>query len=312
VSGPLVIGVDGGGTSTVAWLADAEGTILGRGTAGPSNAKAIGNEPARRALGAAIAAARSDSGIGELSIEVACLGLAGFDRPDDRAMLASWCQAEGWAGRLVPANDGDLVLAAGTPEGFGIALISGTGSIAVGRTPDGRAARAGGWGPLIGDEGSAYWVALEGLRLVARRFDGRAIPKQMDRLTGELCRAFGVESPSGIVSEIYKPEWDRARIAGLARIVVGCAEHDEEAWRLLIERPAFELAYLVVAVRDALHRDDPDAPDSAPLAMAGGFLLAHQGIRAEVLKELGDWVGPVGLVDEPVLGAVVLARRALG
>ena len=66
---------------------------------------------------------------------------------------------------LCSVNDGDLVVAAGTPEGWGVGLIAGTGSIAVGRAPDGRTARAGGWGHLIGDEGSAYGVVLDALRL---------------------------------------------------------------------------------------------------------------------------------------------------
>ncbi|QDV33595.1 N-acetylglucosamine kinase [Tautonia plasticadhaerens] len=310
MSDPLVIGVDGGGTSTEAWLADAGGTVLGRGTAGPSNAKAVGDDRARRALSEAIDSARADAGIGDRPVAVACLGLAGFDRPDDRARLASWCEQGGWAGRLVPANDGDLVLAAGTPEGFGIALIAGTGSIAVGKAPGGRSARAGGWGPLIGDEGSAYSVALAGLRLVARRFDGRSDRPAEDSLTGGLCEALGVPSPGEIVSVLYGPAWDRARIAGLARIVVACADGDIEVRDHIFGPAAEELADLVVAVRESTGWDD--APNPPPLAVAGGFLLAAEGLRVEVLKLLGDWIGPVGLVEEPVAGAVMLARRALG
>ena len=311
MSGPLVIGVDGGGTSTVAWVADAGGTVLGRGTAGPSNAKAVGNDRARRALAEAIDSARANSGIGDREIEVACLGLAGFDRPDDRALLASWCKQDGWAVRLVPANDGDLVLAAGTPEGAGIALIAGTGSIAVGKAPDGRTARAGGWGPLIGDEGSAYAVALQGLRLVARRFDGRSDrPAVEDRLTRELCRALGVASPGEMVPVLYGPDWDRARIAGLARVVVECSGEDVEVRDHILGPAAEELADLVVAVRESIGWHD--RPDRPPLAVAGGFLLSAEGLRDEVVRLLGDWVGAVGLVEEPVLGAVTLARRALG
>lgn len=306
MSVPLVLGVDGGGTSTVAWLAGADGMILGRGVAGPSNAKAIGPDRARAALREAITKAREASGVGDRPIEVACLGLAGFDRPDDRALLASWSEEDGWAGRLLAVNDGDLVLAAGTPEGVGIALIAGTGSIAVGRSREGTSARAGGWGPLLGDEGSAYRVALEGLRLVTRRFDGRSEAPGDDRLSKSLCRALGIESPSQIITVLHGTDWDRARIAGLAKLAVDCVGDDPAIHEEILLPAAEELASLVLSVSDRI------GLRVFSLAIAGGFLLGADGLREEVLRLLKGRVGSVGEVPEPVQGAVVLARRALG
>ena len=101
---------------------------------------------------------------------------------------SEWAEQAGWARSVLMVNDGDLVIAAGTPEGWGIGVIAGTGSIAVGRTKDGRTARAGGWGHLIGDEGSAYRIVLDALRLVARRADGRdPRPSGHDPLTERIC-----------------------------------------------------------------------------------------------------------------------------
>src|SRR6266436_5922110 len=110
-----LLGVDGGGTTTEALLAEPGLRILGRGTAGPSNAKAVGLEAARRALDAAIRAAFDDAGLEPAPVDVACLGLAGFDRPDDRKILAGWADEARLTHRLVLVNDGDLVVAAGTP-----------------------------------------------------------------------------------------------------------------------------------------------------------------------------------------------------
>ena len=149
-----LLGIDGGGTTTEAWLAEPGCHVLGRGTAGPSNAKAIGLEAARWALDTAIRSAFLAAELEPAPVDVICLGLAGFDRPDDRKVLKEWAEHAGWARSLLIVNDGDLVIAAGTTEGWGVGVISGTGSIAVGRTKDGRTARAGGWGHLIGDEGS--------------------------------------------------------------------------------------------------------------------------------------------------------------
>ena len=149
------MGVDGGGTATEAWLAEPGLRVIGRGTSGPSNAKAVGLDAARRALDAAIGAAFQDAGLEPAPVEAACLGLAGFDRPDDRKILIGWADEARLAHRLVLVNDGDLVVAAGTPEGWGVGVIAGTGSIAVGRTPDGRDRHA----PAAGGTSSAMRAA---------------------------------------------------------------------------------------------------------------------------------------------------------
>ena len=312
----LLLGVDGGGTSTEAWLAEAGGEVIGRGTSGPSNAKAVGMEAARRALDAAIRAAFDEAGLEPAPVEVACLGLAGFDRPDDRAILTGWANETRVARRLVLVNDGDLVVAAGTPEGWGVGVIAGTGSIAVGRTPDGRTARAGGWGHLIGDEGSAYVFVLDALRLVARRDDGRdprpgpaATDPAPDPLTARLCRALGVSRASQIVTAIYAPESTRARIAAMApEVLAACDEAPEDAARLLPPAGA-ALAEIVAAVARSLGW--PAGP--LPLAAAGSFLLSAPPVRQSMLDDLIDrgYQPALTPVPEPARGAVILARRAL-
>jgi N-acetylglucosamine kinase-like BadF-type ATPase len=324
MSETTLLGIDGGGTSTVAWLADAVGTVLGRGQAGPSNAKAVGADAARLALDTAIGAAFRDAGREPAPVAVACLGLAGFDRPDDKQLLERWSSGAHWADRLVLVNDGDLVLAAGTPEGFGVAVIAGTGSIAVGRGRDGRTARAGGWGHLIGDEGSAYGVALAALRLVARRADGREALRVLrtksgprkDRaseggaLTEYLCRAMGVASPGEIVSALYSDRFDRARIAALAPVVLDAAEADPDVIPWILEPAGFELGQAVCAVARTLDWTDPELP----LAMAGGFLLSAEPVVDALVgyvRRFGVKQVSTSRVTEPVRGALVLARGAL-
>ena len=152
----LFLGVDGGGTSTTAWLADSAGRVLGRGVAGPSNAKAISLDAAPgEALDHAIRSAFFEAGIEIRPVAVACLGLAGFDRPDDRRRLEAWAAVSPWNGRLASWSMTAIWSSRrGRPDGFrGVGLIAGTGSIAVGRDREGRTARAGGWGYLFGDEG---------------------------------------------------------------------------------------------------------------------------------------------------------------
>ncbi|HEX8202142.1 MAG TPA: BadF/BadG/BcrA/BcrD ATPase family protein [Isosphaeraceae bacterium] len=307
---PLLLGVDGGGTSTVACLAIPGGRILGRGRAGPSNAKAVGPEAAKATLGRAIATAFAAAGRAPGPVAVACLGLAGFDRPEDRQLLEEWSAQGRWADRLVLVNDGDLVVAAGTPRGWGVAVIGGTGSIAVGRAPDGRTARAGGWGYLFGDEGSAYAVAVAALRRVARRADGREpTGADSDPLTRHLCRALGIAGPGGLVSALYAPGVDRARVAALAPTVLTAAAEDEAIAREILRPAGSDLAAMVRAAARTLGW----AGGGLPLAMAGGFLLAAPVVARSLLDHLktAGYDPLCTPVPEPALGAVVLAERAL-
>jgi N-acetylglucosamine kinase-like BadF-type ATPase len=313
VLGGLVLGMDGGGTSTIALLADAgNGRILGRGIGGASNPKAVGNRRALAAISHAIdeafAAARLERG-GPVALAV--LGLAGLDRPEDHAMLSGWNQeiAVPWARELVLVNDGQLVLAAGTPHNAGVAVIAGTGSIIQARHPDGRTARAGGWGHLIGDEGSAYGVALSAMRLIAQIADGR-LQASDPALEQEVLRAVGVESALALVSAIYAPEMDRTRIAGIAPAVARAADAGSHLADQLLREGGRELAAGVRAVVAQLKLRE--VLDPLPLACTGGFLLSTPLLQNAMLDALGDQSVRLERVVEPAQGAVILARRAMG
>jgi N-acetylglucosamine kinase-like BadF-type ATPase len=310
---PALLGVDGGGSATTAWLADREGTVLGRGQGGPSSLKAVGPQKAQESLAAAISAAFCDASRTPRPVEVACLGLAGFDRPDDQRLLTEWSDRLGWARKLLLVNDGALILAAGTPEGWGLGVIAGTGSIAVGRTPDGRTVRAGGWGHLIGDEGSAYAVSLAALRWVARRADGRDGHETRDPLSDRLRDTLGIRNPSELVTTIYSPEFDRARIAALAPLVVECAQADRLVAERILLPAARDLADMVLAVARQLGWPETADFPRWPLALAGGFLLSTTIVAEELLRAL-DAAGlavSATRVPEPVRGALALARQAL-
>lgn len=309
-SPPLLLGVDGGGTSTEASLADAGGRVLGRGVAGASNPKAIGLEPALRALEAATLAAFAAADRSRTAVRVACLGLAGFAQPEDRQRLAAWSAGWDLAEILLPVSDGALVLAAGTPDGSGVAVIAGTGSIAVGSDHAGRTARSGGWGPLFGDEGSAYIVVLAALRRCARRADGReGRLGASDPLTARFLEALGVAEPSQMISAIYAPGMDRTRIAALAPLVLDAAAEDPTITADLLEPAGCDLAAMAGAVARAL--DWPAA--SLPIALAGGFLLRAEPVRRSLVGHLArqGYAPRPTLVINPVDGAVVLARRYL-
>ncbi len=307
---PLVIGVDGGGSGTDAWLAQADGDVIGRGSAGPSNAKAVGAAAACAAIETAIAAAFHDASVARAAVAVACLGLAGFDRPQERGMLARWNAELNWASELVAVNDGVLVVAAGTEQGFGAGVIAGTGSIAVARAPDGRTTRAGGWGHLIGDEGSGYRLVLDALALVTRRHDGREpTPTPHDPLAHALTHALGVDDPAGIVTALYDPSMTRAGIAALVpAVLAACAQAPGDAARLLVPAGIALAEITAAAARAAGFESGP-----LDVAAAGGFLLAAEPVQNALIAELArqGYNPSLRLVPEPVQGAVRLAIKRL-
>src|SRR5262249_42000963 len=159
----------------------------------------------------------------------------------------------------------ELLLAAGTPEGCGVALVAGTGSIAYGQAPDGRSARAGGWGYLFGDEGSAYALVLAGLRTVACAADGRGPPTA---LTERFLSKLGLGGPQQLVPIFYRGSWERASLAALASLVFEAADAGDAVAAALLEQGARDLAAAAAAVVRQLGLE----MHAVPMAFAGGVL----------------------------------------
>ncbi|MGE0760399.1 MAG: N-acetylglucosamine kinase, partial [Pirellulaceae bacterium] len=216
-----------------------------------------------------------------------------------------WAAGRQLARRLVITNDAEPLLAAASPAGWGIALIAGTGSFAVGRAPDGQSARCGGWGYLVGDEGSGYALALAGMRCVTRAADGRGPATQLlDRLLAD----WGISSPAELVPVLYGAEMTRRRIAEFAPVVLETARGGDPVAAQLVVDAAAELAVLVSTLRRRLGL----ATGTFPLALAGGVLVHAAELREQLGRQLaatGDVPAEVTVVTEPVRGAVALARR---
>ena len=308
-----IISVDGGGTSTEVVLADIHGTPVGEGHSGPSNAKAVGVEAAMKSLDDGIKAAFESAGLAPEPVAVASLGLAGFDRDEDREILSKW--ADGGSvvqiGKLILTNDGQLVLAAGTSEGWGVGIIGGTGSIAVGKSPSGEFARAGGWGHLIGDEGSAYKLVMDTLRFIAKSVDGR-MPREATSqiLNQKVMHALGLtDDPNGIVSVIYQPEYDRARLASLAPSVIEAIRAEPRLIPVLLKPAGIELAEAALSVARKLQIPT----GRLPVGLAGSFLLGTQEIRDALVLHLErqGYQPEIREVPRPVLGGLVLAKAAI-
>lgn len=307
----LLLGIDGGGSKTTAVLAeytaDAALIRLGAATGSPTNPRSVGWDRAAENLTAVVGAAFQAAGLEPRPVAALCLAMAGGGHATMRKQLEAWCADQALAGIWCVVHDAQIILRAAEPDGPGIALISGTGSLAYGQTPDGRQARAGGWGYLLGDEGSGYAIGLAALRAVAAATDGRGSPTAITPL---VLAQFGVSSAWDLIPAVYENQQPRHAIAALAPLVLATAEQGDTVAQSIRDQAARDLAELVTAVARAL---DCRAQGYC-LSISGGLLVHHAALRQALLQQLAQRHSSprsTVVVAEPVQGALLLARDML-
>jgi N-acetylglucosamine kinase-like BadF-type ATPase len=232
-----------------------------------------------------------------------CLGIAGVDRHDEEATVRAIMRRLGHKSRVLVVNDALIALVAGAGDAPGVVIIAGTGSIVYGRNTNGEAARAGGWGHMIGDEGSGYWIGREALAAVMRAGDGRG---PSTRLSADILAHFGVGDVSRLPRIVYDRDLPRMSVAALGPIVEqAVADGDGVATRIL-ERAADELALAARSVATRLEMRG----DAFTFYLAGGVFRVVPWLTDELARRLVE-IAPrceVETLDrEPAHGAVWLA-----
>ncbi len=302
----IIIGCDGGGTKTVAIARlvheDGSTECEGRGATGPSNVLANDVQVALNNLVSAIRLALHNAGIADdTHPDTMVLALAGAGRPEQQTFIERHLAGEFRAHHLAIIPDYLAVLEAARLESLAVVLIAGTGSVAWARDRTGCTFRAGGWGPLLGDEGSAHWIGLQAIKETVKRLNchnSSSIP-----LVRCVLRHFEVGDLPNLIQSVYSAETDRSRIAGLAERVFELT-NDDTASRI-VTQAASHLAELVIDVTGRL-----DTPDPIAWACAGGVLLYQPLLREQVRQhchKVGLILPEPALVDEPVHGALRMA-----
>ena len=297
-----VIGMDSGGSKphAVSYLSGAIGPTTVEAYAASANIASVGEAEASRQIAAVLAALAAQGHDG--TPDVVCAGAAGADSPEGADRLRAVLAPLLGGARLEVVHDAHLILAAAGVE-HGIAVISGTGSVAWGRRPDGRTARAGGWGYLLGDDGSGYGVARDAVRHVLALAD-RSEP--VDLLGSTLLAACGVSTPHALLDHFYAHS-ERRYWAKRSEVVFGLADTGDRAALEIVDRAAASLADLIRQVHVSL-----DRPTELPVVLGGG-VFANQGRFCEVLRgHLGadDPTDLHTITQDPAHGALALARRA--
>ncbi|MCX6553120.1 MAG: ATPase [Acidobacteria bacterium] len=299
-----VLGIDAGGTKTVCLLADEQGAVLAEARAPGANLASAGEREVESVLRRAMTDALGNRDIRPAAI---CLGVAGVDRSDHAAIVRGIVRRIGYDVPTLVVNDALLALVAGAGRAPGIVIIAGTGSMAYGRNARGRAARAGGWGYVMSDEGSGYWIGRRALQAVMRASDLRGPATQ---LTDRMLRHFGIGTARDLVQVVYYGSLRQPGVAALAADVgIAAADGDAVARRILGDA-ADEL---MIAVRAVVTRLDM-ANEPFTAVLAGGLFQAVPWLAGQLdarLVETTPSARVSRLSAEPATGAVRLALDEL-
>ena len=303
----IVIGIDGGGSKTRAIVADERGNAIADAV-GPGSAVRPGQvEASAQIITDVVRDALASCEMTHVTPRVVCVGVAGAGREQERQDLWQALVSREIADEVVIHSDFSVALDDAFGDGPGVLLISGTGSVAFGRSPGGTTARCGGWGPVFGDEGSGAWIGRRALSVVAAAADGR---EPETALTGAILTAAQLNDATELIA--WAGAATPGTIATLAPVVLSVAEAGDLRANAIVSLAVEELALHVRALARQLFVDERAA---VPLALSGGMLKRGSMLRKRLEHRLKSAVPGAQVQSEevdPARGAVRGALRFLG
>ncbi|MGG5171065.1 N-acetylglucosamine kinase [Pseudarthrobacter sp. J1738] len=288
------IGLDIGGTKTRGIRIE-HGAVLADETVGSSNVQNVTREEAAKNIAELL------NKIGTAGVTAVYAGAGGVDTQEDKDALAALISPHVPGAKITVVHDSRLLLAAGQAQ-TGVAVIAGTGSAAWGTNPQGQEARAGGWGYLLGDEGSGYWLGREAVRYSLTRMNQGQEP---DELTRALLASVGLETPDQLIAHFHSPETGRRYWAQQARVVVDTADAGHAPSAAILTQAAADLAGLAIGVLSQLGIAGPVILGSG---LGQNVKQIQDGFRAG-LNAAG--YSEVRILDqEPIFGTLELLKNS--
>jgi N-acetylglucosamine kinase-like BadF-type ATPase len=308
---PWVLGLDGGSTKTIALVANEKGRVLGRGESGPSNYHTAGVAGAGEAIRLAVATAIEDAGLVGQALSGAFFAFAGVDRQIDRQVLSSIVSSTGLRCPVQIDHLAAAALAGANSGNPGVVVIAGTGAVAYGEDGHGCKARAGGYGPILGDEGSGYDIGRKALVAALRAEDGRS-PTTI--LSDRIGQTFMLDSMTELVNLVYgnPAPLQRTEIAALTLLVVEVAKEGDPVAREILRESGRELGLSAAAVLKQLMFTG----DEKVVVAGVGSVFAGGNFVALPMEQVIRTICPQAELCQPqhttAYGAVLLALRNLG
>lgn len=266
-----VIGIDGGGTKTSAWLVSKQGDVCVSATVGASNMNGESGPAVERRLAELCQRLKEQAPDAFRQVKHVYAGFAGGDHPRSKTLLKRWLAPHFPTGiEMTIENDALTALFSGTQGSAGVVHIAGTGSVAFGLNEQGVRKRVGGWGYLIGDPGSGYAIGRAGCQAVFQAFDGSG-PET--KLVQYMLEETGAQTVPDLLPYIYEQGHSRTKIASLAKVVFQAADDRDGVAMNVIRHTAKEAAQQIGTVINHLFLADETKPatKSIPVVCAGGI-----------------------------------------
>lgn len=311
-----VLGIDGGATRTRAVLTSLNGQFLGYGQSGPSNYDDVGIKTTRQNIAKAINQTLNEAGPPAPDIQAVFLGMAGVVSQSDRNVILEIASGIPFIKNANIQVDHDLRIAlfGGLVGEPGIVLIVGTGCSCYGENHLGQSLRVGGWGHLLDDYGSSYFLGLQALIATIRAADER-IPPTL--LSSKVLQRLEIPDVQNVMWRVYHIGLQPTEIAALAPLVIDAADHGDAAALQIVQNGVQELALLVqtTAKRLGFYDNDAEGQEDLPVVLTGGLVMSSQLYREALITTIHEKM-PQAHVQHPILppvfGAAMLALNATG
>lgn len=300
-----IVGIDGGGTKTKGYISDNNGNILASATGMSSNYLSAGETVAKESLNDVITTLCNNSNTTLDEIEIISLGLAGAGRAKDREIIKNIIKEIGINGHIIINDDAYISLIGAHGKRKGIITVSGTGSISLGLNSSGEKHRTGGWGHILGDEGSGYYFAREGLMAIVKSYDGRG---RSTKIQDKILNYLKLPSIDELIQYVYNNRDSKDKLSCLSKLVIEAAEENDEIAVQIIKKGIYELIEMTTVLTNKL--DEP-----LDVALAGGTFENSKYMREMFIRELSKTNSELRVIDNKFnsgIGAVMVGWHYLG
>lgn len=294
------IGIDGGGTKTLAYLGNEKKEVLSSIKVGSTNYHSVGTISTKKEFKEIFDFFKVNIGITLDKIKGVCIGGAGIDSPKDEKVIEKIFRDIGYENDLLIYNDSVTALVGANGEKKGAMVISGTGSIVLGIDKSGKSHRVGGWGHIIDDAGSGYAIARDGLKKIVESYDGR---EDNTEIWEVISKKLNISHVGELISFIYNTDIKKHDIANLAPCIIDLYKIDAVA-KKVIDNAVRDLCKMIGALANKMNEED------FSLGLSGSILLKSDVIRKLFSKEIEKKYPDIHIhlpKENAATGALILA-----
>ncbi len=293
------IGIDGGGSKTLVCISDGD-NIISSFEVGATNYHSVGIKSVQDELEKLFLYLLKEHNIQKKDIRSLCLGCAGIDCDKDEQTIYNLVREIGYKNKLQVYNDSIIALVAVNGKKTGGLIVSGTGSIAIGVDDNDKIYRVGGWGHILDDIGSGYFIGKRAIQAIMKHHDGRSIKTI---LWDEIKEKLKLTNPEELIPYVYDNKLSKQMIASLAESVINYSRFDRVA-RNIIDEAISGLADMAITLISRIGKYD------IPLGLYGSILLKSEIIREELSKQINSYYPDIKIKVPTITaaeGALILA-----